>query len=355
MKRSPFILIISSILIIALPQQSTFAAAKTVKPKSAGRSASSIPNTILSGVTAPKATVGLDGDFYIDIKSSMFYGPKVAGRWPTGVSLKGEAGSDGKDGVTVTKASNVAGPQGDKGEKGEKGDQGERGLTGETGPAGAPGAQGAAGPAGPAGPAGVTGPSGAAGANGPAGTNGTNGAKGDTGATGATGAKGDTGATGAKGDTGATGPAGISLTTYGELPLKNFNSVAGTLDSYSGVGNMLAGGYFVIHIYLWGINANANPSSPTSSGMTPVLSLYASNGAVIKQSNWISGFGTTARAADEKVESFATGVMIIDTVNASSATKINIGVKFAKDTTGPDQTAVYGAYEISQVGALATP
>ena len=43
----------------------------------AGRVAATIPNTILSGTTAPKSTVGLNGDFYIDFKAMNFYGPKA--------------------------------------------------------------------------------------------------------------------------------------------------------------------------------------------------------------------------------------------------------------------------------------
>ena len=47
------------------------------KPKAAGRTAASIPNTVLSGIGAPSNTVGIDGDFYIDIKNLNIYGPKM--------------------------------------------------------------------------------------------------------------------------------------------------------------------------------------------------------------------------------------------------------------------------------------
>ena len=41
----------------------------------AGRSAN-VVNTILSGSGVPESTVGVNGDFYIDLKSMNFYGPK---------------------------------------------------------------------------------------------------------------------------------------------------------------------------------------------------------------------------------------------------------------------------------------
>lgn len=62
--------------------------------------------TILSGTAAP-TTEGADGDFYLRTTTSMFYGPKASGVWPSGVSLigatgaKGDDGADGADGATV--------------------------------------------------------------------------------------------------------------------------------------------------------------------------------------------------------------------------------------------------------------
>ena len=57
--------------------QPGFAATKSVsKLKSAGRTANSIPNTILNGISAPSKTIGINGDFYIDTKNLNIYGPK---------------------------------------------------------------------------------------------------------------------------------------------------------------------------------------------------------------------------------------------------------------------------------------
>jgi hypothetical protein len=252
--RSLLIEIVSIVLIACIPMASADA---VTKPKAAGRTAASIPNTILSGVGAPSNAIGIDGDFYIDVKNSNIYGPKMKKKWPKAVSLKGSNGSDGTDGKsgtdgkTITNASTVAGPigvqgvqgtpgtsgtPGEIGSKGEQGLRGEVGATGEqgiAGPAGAqgsigltgatgiqgptgfgsqgtPGATGATGAQGPGGATGSQGPSGsgATGAQGPAGPAGANGVNGNVGATGPEGATGPTGLTGAQGASGAAGGTG---------------------------------------------------------------------------------------------------------------------------------------------------
>jgi hypothetical protein len=252
--RSLLIKIVSIVLIACIPMASADA---VTKPKAAGRTAASIPNTILSGVGAPSNAIGIDGDFYIDVKNSNIYGPKMKKKWPKAVSLKGSNGSDGTDGKsgtdgkTITNASTVAGPigvqgvqgtpgtsgtPGEIGSKGEQGLRGEVGATGEqgiAGPAGAqgsigltgatgiqgptgfgsqgtPGATGATGAQGPGGATGSQGPSGsgATGAQGPAGPAGANGVNGNVGATGPEGATGPTGLTGAQGASGAAGGTG---------------------------------------------------------------------------------------------------------------------------------------------------
>jgi hypothetical protein len=241
--KSILVKIISVALIVCIPMASANA---TTKPKAAGRTAASIPNTILSGVGAPSNAIGIDGDFYIDVKNSNLYGPKMKNKWPAAVSLKGSngsAGTDGKsgsDGKTITNASTVAGPSGaqgfqgvpgtpgDIGPKGDQGLRGEVGATGEQGIAGPTGAQGSIGLTGPigiqgpsgfgsqgapgaTGATGAQGPSGATGSQGPAGS-GATGAQGPAGPTGATGSVGATGSTGAQGATGPTGLTGAQGT-----------------------------------------------------------------------------------------------------------------------------------------------
>jgi hypothetical protein len=56
--------------------------------------------TVLSGTVNP-TTQGANGDFYINTSTSFIFGPKAAGTWPTGVSLKG---ADGVSGISTGKA-----------------------------------------------------------------------------------------------------------------------------------------------------------------------------------------------------------------------------------------------------------
>jgi hypothetical protein len=49
-------------------------------------------NTVLNGTGAPAGAIGANGDFYIDTAASKIYGPKTAGAWGSGTSLKGESG-----------------------------------------------------------------------------------------------------------------------------------------------------------------------------------------------------------------------------------------------------------------------
>jgi hypothetical protein len=164
--KSLIALISISVLLTSLPSSSA-----------AGRSTTPIANTILNGKGAPKNSLGRDGDFYIDTRSLLLYGPKKSGKWPSPVSLQGPtgpAGSDGKNGSNgkTTSSSSIQtgpqgpigatgpqGPQGMQGERGEKGDQGLPGVAGPSGLAGSPGASGPSGPQGATGPTGATGPS----------------------------------------------------------------------------------------------------------------------------------------------------------------------------------------------------
>ena len=129
----------------------------------AGRTPSSIPNTILNGKGSPSNSTGINGDFYIDTRSLLLFGPKKNGKWPAPQNLQGPtgaagaSGSDGRngtdgkngsDGKSVTNASTTSGPAGPAGPQGEKGATGPAGPTGPSGPAGP---QGATGPAGPSG------------------------------------------------------------------------------------------------------------------------------------------------------------------------------------------------------------
>jgi len=49
-------------------------------------------NTILNGTTNPSNTVGINGDFYLNLSNFNFFGPKTAGAWPAGTSIIGNDG-----------------------------------------------------------------------------------------------------------------------------------------------------------------------------------------------------------------------------------------------------------------------
>jgi len=278
------------------------------KPKAAGRTAASIPNTILNGVGAPSNAIGIDGDFYIDVKNSNIYGPKMKKKWPAAISLKGSNGSDGSDGKsgsdgkTITNASTVAGPSGvqgfqgvpgDIGPRGEQGLRGEVGATGEqgiAGPAGAqgsigltgatgiqgptgfgsqgaPGATGAIGAQGPGGATGSQGPAGSGatgntgapgstGPQGPTGSTGLTGAQGTSGAAGGTGLTGNVGATGTKGDQGIQGDNGFSQVTW--VPILTWNlstSVPGAGTESPSFAALAIGKTYYVNISVHGISS----------------------------------------------------------------------------------------------------
>ena len=187
----------------------SYSASKSVKPQLAGRTATSVSNTILNGITSPKSTQGINGDFFIDTKALTIYGPKASGRWPVGISLRGTqgvagttgtSGSNGTDGRNAQSASAVVGAQGATGAAGIKG---EAGVAGTTGAQGVAGATGSAGSAGAQGSPGATGNTGVQGNIGNTGSAGAQGLKGETGTAGAEGSKGETGTVGAAGPSSA--------------------------------------------------------------------------------------------------------------------------------------------------------
>lgn len=98
-----------------------------------------------SGVGAPSAASGNDGDAYVDTSNGNFY-IKANGSWSQQGNLRGPAGATG--------ATGPAGPAGPAGPKGDTGPAGPTGPQGPEGPAGPPGPPGEQGPQGEPGPAG---------------------------------------------------------------------------------------------------------------------------------------------------------------------------------------------------------
>ena len=268
-----------SLALIVLTSQNAFAAGKTaIVIKKAGRATSVTPNTILSGVGVPTKSLGIDGDFYIDIKNANLYGPKTKGLWKIATSLRttdsrdlvmSTTGADGVRGATGSKGE--TGATGTNGSKGETGATGTNGSKGETGAMGLTGASGAAGLNGTKGDTGATGAAGLNGVNGVAGMKGEVGVAGSAGLTGLTGAAGTTGAIGLKGDIGLTGSAGtagsagaagISNTYFIDIQSWTLStSVSSGNSDSSAFGTLLGGGSYSFQLMLDGTFSPVTASS----------------------------------------------------------------------------------------------
>jgi len=294
MKGSKSLIAISIAVSLALIPSAIAAPKTTVK--AAGPLVTKVVNTILNGVGVPSKKLGINGDFYIDTKSLVLYGPKINGAWKNSTSLKqaevksvttviGEAGAIGDKGATgntgatgsvgLTGAAGIKGLDGAKGSTGLTGATGSTGLTGATGLAGAAGIKGDAGTAGAAGAAGVAGASGAAGVKGDTGLTGSAGAtgsKGDTGLTGSAGADGVAGGQGAKGDPGASGVSVSYFLDLGTWTL-NLSERFATSDSNAFV-NLEAGSY------TFEIMADGTFSPATTLAMTIGMQVITSAGVL---------------------------------------------------------------------------
>ena len=291
MKGSKSLIAISIAVSLALIPSAIAAPKTTVK--AAGPLVTKVVNTILNGVGIPSKKLGINGDFYIDTKSLVLYGPKINGAWKNSTSLKqaevksvttviGEAGAIGDKGATgntgatgsvgLTGAAGIKGLDGAKGSTGLTGATGSTGLTGATGLAGAAGIKGDAGTAGAAGAAGVAGASGAAGVKGDTGLTGSAGAAGGQGVKGDPGTDGAPGGQGVKGDPGASGVSVSYFLDLGTWTL-NLSERFATSDSNAFV-NLEAGSY------TFEIMADGTFSPATTLAMTIGMQVITSAGVL---------------------------------------------------------------------------
>jgi hypothetical protein len=266
---------------------STSAQANTLKKISiakAGRVTTPDINTLLSGKGAPKSTLGIDGDFYIDTTNMNLYGPKLKDKWPAAVSLKGAAGTNGINGTNGT--------NGAVGATGAKGTStiGSDGATGSSGPAGATGPAGSGSP----------GATGAAGSNGASGSNGTNGTNGTPGSIGATGPKGETGTVGLTGPAGSSPVTIIGLTGVGGGINWGLSSAIATETFSSPFGNLQPNTKYRFTIIVTG-SANKLGFATYPVGSTVSLSGL---GATLNYATHY-GIGTVADAAYTKTFNFS--------------------------------------------------
>ena len=317
----------------------SYSASKSVKPQLAGRTATSVSNTILNGITSPKSTQGINGDFFIDTKALTIYGPKASGRWPVGISLRGTqgvagttgtSGSNGTDGRNAQSASAVVGAQGATGAAGIKGEAGAQGATGATGGAGIAGAAGTTGAQGVAGATGSAGVAGAQGSPGATGNTGVQGNIGNTGSAGAQGLKGETGnagAEGSKGETGTVGAAGPSSALFGVITFAEHISGGGFPSQSSNVFGLFEAekDYAVrFHIFVvdptqfmdfsLSVEFTATGATPTMKKMYSISKALVWNGADELQGVSIIGEvsieGSTAHSGYNLIATVTTGTSV---------------------------------------------
>ena len=277
----------------------------------AGRANAAVTNTIRSGNGVPAASLGIDGDFYIDLKTMNFYGPKANKRWPIPTSLRGPTGAAGPSGV-----------------------DGKNGTTASA-TAGAAGATGPAGPAGPKGETGATGPKGETGAAGVAGT-GSAGPKGDTGAQGPAGPKGDAGSAGS-----------VSL-FVGEIAFPNLLSGdAGTSSISNSFSSFTAGKKYVVDALIYATNSDTTEAYPLK------VTFAASSGSPIITTKYLVSRGTSYRTSSARPEYSIHAKVVID----ASSVGANFGLVAtvicgSRTSFAGTQLTIAGDYTAQEVGSI---
>ncbi len=274
----------------------------------AGRANAAVTNTIRSGNGVPAASLGIDGDFYIDLKTMNFYGPKANKRWPIPTSLRGPTGATGPSGV-----------------------DGKNGTAASA----TAGAIGATGPAGPKGDTGATGPKGDTGATGAAGT-GSAGPKGDTGAQGPAGPKGDAGAAGS-----------VSL-FVGEIAFPNLLSGdAGTSSISNSFSSFTAGKKYVVDALIYATNSDTTEAYPLK------VTFAASTGTPIITTKYLVSRGTSYRTSSARPEYSIHAKVVID----ASSVGANFGLVAtvicgSRTSFAGTQLTLAGDYTVQEVGSI---
>jgi len=274
----------------------------------AGRANAAVTNTIRSGNGVPATSLGIDGDFYIDLKTMNFYGPKANKHWPIPTSLRGPTGATGPSGV-----------------------DGKNGTAASA----TAGAIGATGPAGPKGDTGATGPKGETGATGAAGT-GSAGPKGDTGAQGPAGPKGDAGAAGS-----------VSL-FVGEIAFPNLLSGdAGTSSISNSFSSFTAGKKYVVDALIYATNSDTTEAYPLK------VTFAASTGTPIITTKYLVSRGTSYRTSSARPEYSIHAKVVID----ASSVGANFGLVAtvicgSRTSFAGTQLTIAGDFTAEEVGSI---
>ena len=304
----------------------------------AGRTAASIPNTILNGKGAPLNSLGINGDFYIDTRSLLLYGPKSKSKWPAPQNLQGPtgaagaSGSDGKNGADgkVSNASTTAGPAGPQGPAGAAGPAGPAGPAGATGPAGSSG--------------GTPGPTGATGASGAPGSVGPTGPAGSTGATGATGATGPAGPQGETGTVGAAGTPGVSKAIYGSISIGDISGGVGTSNTGS-ISGFKANKKYVVRFNVYGYQ----PSNSSNFYLPMSLTFTATGGAPAVTANYSLAQGHSYRSGANRYENSFVADVVLDGSAVATDYGLTLTITAGRSTSGLDLVRFVGSYVALQV------
>ena len=304
MKTNKGLIALSVVLVLAIAPSAI--AAPNLSNKAAGRTGTTVVNTILSGVGIPSKTLGINGDFYIDTKNANLYGPKTTGVWKLTTSLR----------PLPTKANPTV--------------PGAPGSTGATGSAGA---------AGLIGPRGLPGINGEKGATGAAGTNGLPGVAGTNGLPGTAGTPGIPGTAGTPGAPGANGISNSYFVDIGNWSLMTAEEL-GHSDS-SPFGNLSAGSY-TIEIM---IDGTFTPNAIDL--MTIGMQLTSSGGSLDYRT-----FASDSNALINGVSNRHIGFLIIGRIICTGLTTLKLTSTDANGSTSADALNFSGRALINKVGAI---
>lgn len=310
MKSKKGLSVLSVVLVLVLAP--TAIAAPNLSTKAAGRTGTTIVNTILSGSGIPSKTVGINGDFYIDTKNANLYGPKTNGVWKLTTSLR----------PLPTKAKSTA-----------------PGATGTTGAAGTAGAAGVIGPRGLPGVTGEKGATGSAGLPGTAGANGLPGAAGTNGLPGAAGAPGTAGAPGAAGTNGSISASQSSISFAALLP-----GTAGSTTVSNAFGSFEAGKSYVVRVLIRTFDVNA---SAPSYGIG--LSIAADGGAPGITTSYVVSTGSVYSGTNRVNVSVIADVVLN---GVSVATPYSLIATLTSGSNFEASISASGTYTKIQVGAI---
>jgi hypothetical protein len=304
MKTNKGLIALSVVLVLAIAPSAI--AAPKLSNNAAGRTGSTVVNTILSGSGIPSKSIGINGDFYIDAKNANLYGPKTNGVWKLTTSLR----------PLPTKANPTA--------------PGAPGSTGATGSAGA---------AGLIGPRGLPGINGEKGATGAAGTNGLPGVAGTNGLPGTAGTPGIPGTAGTPGAPGANGISNSYFVDIGNWSLMTAEEL-GHSDS-SPFGNLSAGSY-TIEIM---IDGTFTPNAIDL--MTIGMQLTSSGGSLDYRT-----FASDSNALINGVSNRHIGFLIIGRIICTGLTTLKLTSTDANGSTSADALNFSGRALINKVGAI---